>query len=274
LHLLTSEKTDAGTSIGVESWHLAERRHIEKRTIYEIAALEPPRQPGIEDIVWSPMRSLVAFSDSIREPRGKGYSVSKRLRVIGLDGKRTSLPDRVPEYLMQPFAFSSSGRELYVQGFCFAEGTDCVAAMDVESGEIRVLGRNAGMPLPYLARDATSDWITFPDRGGGNHNVHVVRVETGERYTVAFDPRPNYLSHPFRVASVIDPDRRRLCVATEWSLDVYDLETGNRVARDTVFLYDSAHQIHPLMMLSTDGQFVCLAMTGRNDKELWLRSLP
>ena len=51
---------------------------------------------------------------------------------------------------------------------------------------------------------------------------------------------------------MIDPERKRLCVATEWSLDEYDLETGHRVAQDAVFLQDGTLRIRPQMMLSID----------------------
>lgn len=258
-----------------DTWSIASLKRTKITTIYQMRRENPRQILTIDNVVWSDERAWVAFVATVRTPRdrqftreqfrtqglGRGKSPDRSVQIKSLDNPNPTPDDRLSEYLMMPVGFSSSGKQLYLDGWCFEIKAYAIGAVNVVSRKTTPILVNQESRPRLSTHRGKHDWIVTGHQSGRTDAlIELFDPHANLTRTFNLGDEPAYFPHPWEIAVAFTASGKRMAVVTRSGVDVFDTETAKLVNRRALVLPKSPYKVQPIFF-ATDGDGFVLAMT-------------
>ncbi|WP_182868791.1 HEAT repeat domain-containing protein [Rhodopirellula sp. JC639] len=261
--VLRLEDTNGKKTLFADTWSLNRLKRIKITTLAFLQPVNPNQKSLVDHIVWSDDRSKVAFVQSVRTPRDRGYTERRVLQVKSLDQPNPYPDDRPDEYLMVPIGFNSTNDSLILEGWCFQEKVNGIASMNLSTRDVEFLSPNEKSLTTLSRHRGAHDWIVVGYRSNRNGStIKLLDPSTQSTREFVAEHGLAYMDQPWEPAVAFDASGRLMAVATRNGVDVFDTETRQRVSRHVLTLSGSPYKLRPLVFAADHRGFVLATVKG------------
>lgn len=261
--VLRLEDANGKQTLFADTWSMNRLQRIKITTLAFLRPVNPKQKSLVDHIVWSGDRTKVAFVQSVRTPRDRGYSENRVLQVKSLDQPNPHADDRPDEYLMIPIAFSMTNDSLILEGWFFKEKVHGIASMNLTTRAVNLLLPETKSVTTTSRHPCNHDWIVVgkqSDQNGSTIELFDPKTQSIQKFVS--ENELAYMAHPWEPAIAFDFNGKRMAVATRNGVDVFDTETRQRVNHHVLTLRDSHLKLRPLVFAADSRGFVLATVDG------------